>query len=51
MLLSSLYYLDVYEEEPEACLLYKSLCLGPALGVTKFMIVADAILVPLCCDS
>jgi hypothetical protein len=38
-------------EEPEAGLLNKSSYLAPALGGTKIMIVADAILVPLCSDS
>jgi hypothetical protein len=36
---------------PEAGLLNKSSCLAPALGVTKFIIVGDMILVTLCCAT
>ena len=32
-------------------LLNRSSCLAPALGVTKFMIVIDMILVTLCCNA
>jgi hypothetical protein len=35
----------------EARLLNKSLCLAQALGVTKFLIVIDIILVTLCCAT
>jgi hypothetical protein len=35
----------------EAGLLNKSLCLAPTLGVTKFIIVEDKILVTLCCAT
>jgi hypothetical protein len=34
----------------EACSLNKSSCLAPALGVTKFIIVTDMILVALFCS-
>jgi hypothetical protein len=35
----------------EAGLLNKSSCLAPALGVTKFIITTDIILVTLCCAT
>ncbi len=44
---SQLFFLPDYP--PEAGLLNKSLCLVPALGVTKSTTVRDMILVTLCC--
>ena len=38
-------------ESTEAGLLNKSLCLAPTLGVNKFIIVKDMILVTLCCAT
>jgi hypothetical protein len=38
-------------EDSEAGSLNNSLCLAPALGVTKFIIVIDMILVTLCCAT
>ncbi len=38
-------------KESEAGLLNKSSCLAPALGVTKFIIVINMILVTLCCAT
>jgi hypothetical protein len=37
--------------QPKAGSLNKSSCLAPALGVTKFIIVTDMILVTLCCAT
>ncbi len=37
--------------EAKAGLLNKSSCLAPALGVTKFIIVTDMVLVTLCCAT
>ncbi len=42
---------DILFKKPEAGLLYTSSCLAPTLGVTKFIIVTDIILVTLCCAT
>jgi hypothetical protein len=45
------FYALPLSQDPEAGLLNKSSCLAPALGVTKFIIVGDMILVTLCCAT
>jgi hypothetical protein len=42
---------DLLFNKPEAGLLNKSSSLDPALGVTKFIIVRDMVLVTHCCDT
>jgi hypothetical protein len=41
----------LFVQQSVASLLNKSLRLAPALGVTKFIIVLDMILVALCCAT
>ncbi len=42
---------ELFFNAPEVGLLHKSSCLAPTLGVTKFIIVKDTILVTLCCAT
>jgi hypothetical protein len=44
-------YVIKLKKKPEAGSLNKRSCLAPSLGVTKFIIVADIILVTLCCST
>ena len=44
-------FMLLIKRKAEAGLLNKSSCLAPALGVTKFILVGDMILVTLCCST